>query len=137
VRPGAGFDARAGRHDDGRWANGDHRTDGHWNDGARDGRWAGRGDHWQPGRYPPVFSAHHRFHVGRYHAPYGFFARSWGFGDILPRGWYGPDYFIDDFLDFDLPYPPPGYEWVRVGDDALMIDEYTGRIVQVVRGIFW
>jgi len=130
-----GFDARDGRHDDGRWANGGERhRDGAWS--GRDGHWA-HGERWERGRFPSVVSSHHRFHVGAYRAPYGFFARSWGFGDILPRGWYGPDYFIDDFLDFDLPYPPPGYEWVRVGPDALMIDEYTGRIVQVVRGIFW
>jgi hypothetical protein len=126
-----GFEARGARPGDGQWQN-----------GARDGRWAGgadhwRGEHWRPGHYPPVFWSHERFRIGAYRAPYGFFVRSWAFGDILPRGWYGPDYFIDDFLDFGLPYPPPGYEWVRVGPDALMIDQYTGRIVQVVRGIFW
>jgi Ni/Co efflux regulator RcnB len=63
--------------------------------------------------------------------------RSWQFGDFLPGGWFADPYWINDFNDYDLPYPPPGYEWVRVGPDALMVDRYTGRIVQVVRGIFW
>jgi Ni/Co efflux regulator RcnB len=138
---GGPIDRRDGR-GDGRWdGRGDGRGDNRWAGGRGDGRdgrdhW-GRGEHWQAGRFPPVFWAQQRFHVGGYRAPYGFFVRSWGFGDILPRGWYGPDYFIDDFIDYDLPYPPPGYEWVRVGGDALMIDRFTGRIVQVVRGIFW
>lgn len=84
-----------------------------------------------------MFWSPNRFHINPYRAPYGFYARSWGFGDFLPRGWYGEPYWIGDFINYDLPYPPPGFEWVRVGDDAIMVDQYTGRIVQVVRGIFW
>ena len=95
------------------------------------------GEHWQAGRAPAVLWSQNRYRIGGYRAPYGYYVRTWGFGDFLPRGWYGQDYWIGDFLDYDLPYPPPGYEWVRVGGDALMIDRFTGRIVQVVRGIFW
>ena len=84
-----------------------------------------------------MFWSHNRYRIGAYRQPYGFYVRSWGFGDFLPRGWFARDYWLDDFLDYDLPYPPPGYEWVRVGGDAIMVDQYTGRIVQVVRGIFW
>jgi Ni/Co efflux regulator RcnB len=93
--------------------------------------------HWQPGRFPPVMSAQNRFRAGYYRPPYGYYSRAWGFGDFLPRPWFVHDYWLDNFLDFGLPYPPPGYTWVRVGPDALMIDRFTGRIVQVVRGIFW
>ena len=63
--------------------------------------------------------------------------RSWGFGEVLPRSWYGSGYGITDPWRFDLPLPPPGFDWVRAGDDALLIDQYTGRIVQVVRNLFW
>jgi Ni/Co efflux regulator RcnB len=93
--------------------------------------------HWQAGRSPTVFQSHARFHAGAYRPPSGYYARSWGFGQILPRAWFARNYWMTDFLDFGLPYPPPGYTWVRVGPDALMIDQYSGRIVQVVRGIFW
>jgi Ni/Co efflux regulator RcnB len=116
------------------------RFDGRGGGGQVDGRnnpWGGRGARWQPGHAPPVFWSHDRFHAGGYRAPYGYYVRSWAFGDFLPRDWFGDPYFIGDFLDYDLPYPPPGFEWVRVGPDALMVDRYTGRIVQVVRGIFW
>jgi Ni/Co efflux regulator RcnB len=138
-----GRDFRDTRRDGGN-RDGGNRDGGRWNGANRDGdhRDGGNnpwrhGDRWQAGRAPPVFWSQNRFRIGGYRAPYGYYVRTWGFGDFLPRGWYGQDYFIGDFLDYDLPYPPPGYEWVRVGGDALMIDRYTGRVVQVVRGIFW
>lgn len=137
-RPDGHYD---GRYDDRGNGRGDGRSGGFAHDGnhgdPRYNPWGGAGQRWQPGHAPPVFWSHDRYHAGGYRAPYGFYVRSWGFGDFLPRGWYAQDYWIGDFLDYDLPYPPPGYEWVRVGGDALMVDRYTGRIVQVVRGIFW
>jgi Ni/Co efflux regulator RcnB len=134
VPPHAG-DRGGDRNHDGRGP-----ASGRW-DGHNDGRggqphWQ-HGEHWQRGRLPPVFWSQQRYHLRPYRAPYGYYVRDWGFGDLLPRGWFGQDYWIDDFLDYDLPYPPPGYEWVRVGGDALLIDRYSGRIAQVVRGIFW
>ena len=33
--------------------------------------------------------------------------------------------------------PMPGTVWVRYGDDALLIDRYTGEVIQVAYGIFW
>jgi Ni/Co efflux regulator RcnB len=105
----------------------------------RDGRDGGRGvqQRWERGRYPPVYWSQQRYRLGAYRAPYGYYSRAWAFGDFLPRGWYAEDYWLDDFFDYGLPYPPPGFEWVRVGGDALLVDRYSGRIVQVVRGIFW
>ena len=38
---------------------------------------------------------------------------------------------------YGLPYPPPGTVWVRYGDDALLIDQYTGEIVEVIYGLFY
>lgn len=123
------------------------RHDGDRYDGDRYGRndhrdWDRRDDrgrpHWQQGRYPPVYRSQHRYrYSGYYRPPIGFYAYNWGFGDFLPRGWYGPDYLLYDWWSYGLPYPPPGYDWVRVGDDALLIDSYTGRVVQVVRFLFW
>ena len=135
--PAPNYANRPPRDGDRRWAgDGQYRYgDGRWD---RDGRgppanWR----HWERGRLPPIYAAPHRYRVGAYHRPYGWYVRSWGFGDFLPRGWFAPDYWIGDFWDYDLPYPPPGFHWVRVGDDALLVDDYSGRIVQVVNDIFW
>ncbi len=131
------------RNDDHRGDRGDRRD---WGDrgGPRPGgpgfdprRGDGGERHWERGRYPPVYQSDRRFRISPYRYPRGFYNRAWVFGDILPRGWFGSDYLLGDFYDYGLPYPPPGYDWVRVGPDALMIDRYTGRIVQVVRYIFY
>ncbi|THD70146.1 RcnB family protein [Phenylobacterium sp.] len=132
VPPGTGraADVRPEQRHDGRSAGGPQFD-------ARNSPWGGRGARWQAGHAPPVLWSQDRFHAGFYRPPYGYYVRAWGFGDFLPRGWFGQPYWIGDFMNYDLPYPPPGFEWVRVGPDALMIDRFTGRIVQVVRGIFW
>ena len=59
------------------------------------------------------------------------------FGEILPRGWYDEPYRLMDWWIYGLPMPPPGYDWVRVGYDAVQIDSWNGRVVQVVRMLFW
>ena len=63
--------------------------------------------------------------------------RNWAFGEFLPHAWYAPDWWIDEPWLFDLPLPPPGYAWVQVGPDALLVDQWSGRIVQVVRYLFY
>lgn len=93
-------------------------------------------DRWDRGRYPTVYFSPHRYrHAWR--PPPGFYVRIWSYGDFLPRDWYGPSWWLVDPWAYGLPLPPPGYDWVRAGDDALLVDQYTGRIVQVVRGVFW
>ncbi|MDB5475600.1 MAG: hypothetical protein JWP49_1111, partial [Phenylobacterium sp.] len=115
---------------------GDHRGGDHRDGDHRDGDHRDR-PQWRPGAFPHSFSSAHRFRYRPYLRPPHFFTRLWSYGEVLPRGWYGPQYLIEDWWDFDLPAPPPGYDWVRVGDDALLIDGYSGRIVQVIRAIFW
>jgi Ni/Co efflux regulator RcnB len=83
-----------------------------------------------------VQSSHH-FHNGDYRAPEGYQYRHWGYGDRLPHGYYARDYWIGDFLAFGLFAPPDGLVWVRVGNDALLIDQETGEVVQVQYGVFY
>jgi Ni/Co efflux regulator RcnB len=64
-------------------------------------------------------------------------ARRWSYGQNLPAAYYARSYWIDDFLLYALYGPPAGYVWVRVGDDALLIDRYTGRIAAVEYGVFY
>lgn len=109
--------------------------DRRWRDRDRDGRFD-RDSRWERGRYPSVYSSSNRYRYA-WRPPSGFYVRSWGFGDFLPRSWFGSGYWISDPWRFNLPRPPLGYDWVRAGDDALLIDQFTGRIVQVVRNIFW
>ncbi len=128
------------RRDDGRsrdrhaYAGGGHRSrpgDGH---GYRD---RDHGRSWySAGAYHQHYRAPYRYRAHAYRYPSGYFARSWAFGEYLPRGWYTPTYYLD-WRAFDLPYPPIGCEWVRVGDDALLVDVWTGEILSVYYDIFW
>lgn len=79
----------------------------------------------------------HRFHAGTYNRPHGYHYRHWRYGQRLPSFYFVRDYWIMDYLMYSLFAPPDGYVWVRVGDDALLIDEYTGEIVRVEYGVFY
>ena len=83
------------------------------------------------------FRSPHRYHFGAYRRPSGWYAHRWTYGQRLPRGWYGRDYWITDWSLFGLIAPPADYTWVRVGDDALLIDADTGEIIQVDYGVFY
>ena len=84
------------------------------------------------------FSAPRRFRSpAPYRRPGGWYARRWTFGEILPSLFWAPDYWLNDYRDFGLMAPPPGTVWVRNGDDALLIDRYSGEIIQVAYGIFY
>jgi len=62
--------------------------------------------------------------------------RSWSFGDYLPGGWYSSSYYLDWFR-YGLPQPPIGCEWVRVGDNAMLVDVWSGRVLSVYYDLFW
>ena len=82
-------------------------------------------------------TAQHPYHFGDYRAPPGYAYHRYGFGDHLPQAYYVRDYWIVNFLNFGLVTPPDDYVWVRYGPDAILIDEDTGEIVQVVYDQFY
>ena len=53
-----------------------------------------------------------------------------------PRAFWASEYYLSDYWLFGLEVPPVGYEWVRNGADALLIDTNTGEILQVEYGVF-
>ena len=79
---------------------------------------------------------HSRFHVPPYRYPYNWGYRSWRVGERLPYLFLSDLYYID-FGPYGLPRPPYGYRWVRFGPDVLLVNVYTGEIVDVVYDIFY
>jgi Ni/Co efflux regulator RcnB len=59
------------------------------------------------------------------------------FGERLPVTFYVRDYWIADFALYGLIEPWPGYEWIRVGDDAVLVDIETGEVIRVEYGLFY
>jgi Ni/Co efflux regulator RcnB len=83
------------------------------------------------------FTAPRHFHAGAYRRPAGWYSHQWAFGEFLPAAFWARDYWLVDFMDFGLPPPPYGAVWVRVGNDALLIDQGTGEIITVEYGLFY
>jgi len=81
---------------------------------------------WRPSIHGPPF---------RY--PPGFGYRRWSSGLFLPRTFIAPPFFYDNFMPLGLAQPPFGFRWIRYGPDLLLVDVTTGRIADVVYGVFW
>ena len=76
------------------------------------------------------------FRIGIYYDPFGYGYRSFDIGYRLYPNYYGQQYWIDPGM-YSLPFPPPGTQWVRYWNDALLVDMYTGEVVDVIHGFFW
>ena len=86
--------------------------------------------------YQHNYKAARSYKIGPYHRPTGWVAHHWGYGEILPRAYWTSQYLLADYWLFSLEVPPTGYEWVRDGDDALLVNTDTGEILQVEYGVF-
>jgi hypothetical protein len=89
--------------------------------------------------FPRTFNIGQRFQWrgGPWRGPQGFYYRPWFYGQILPVGWFSAQYYINDYYDYQLPVPPYGYEWIRNGPDALLVDIGSGEVVSSVPGVFY
>jgi len=124
------------------WDRGDrnrHGNDRRWNRGDRDHNWNHnwRNDHrydWQRYRY----SNRSRFHMPRYYSPYrGYGYNRFSIGYFLEPLFYSSNYWISDPWQYRLPPAYPGTRWVRYYDDVLLVDTYTGEVVDVIYDFFW
>lgn len=106
-----------------------------WNNRYGNGQWNGRS--WQGRDYRRAYNADRRFRAGSYNRPSGWYYRRWTLGSILPSLFFSQNYWLDDYTSYGLPFPPPGAVWVRYGNDAILVDEWSGEIIQVVYNIFY
>jgi|GEM_PF-1203901 len=108
----------------------DRRNDGYRNDGRYDRRYNydGRRSEWRADR---------RYDAGRYYYPRGYNYRAWSVGGYVPRPYWGERYWVGRPVAYGLPYAARGLRWIRVGPDAVLIRQYNGSVVRVVRGIFY
>jgi Ni/Co efflux regulator RcnB len=97
----------------------------------------------EPGFRPGFYLRDHgwrgggRFRAPFYRYPSGWGYRRWAFGAFLPGAFLAPDYFIGSYWTYGLPAPPPGYHWIRVGPDALLVRYGDGYVLDAVYGIFY
>lgn len=109
-----------------------HRPGGYrLRDRDRDRTW------YDASRWHRTYKATNRYRASRYVYPSGWYTRVWSFGDTLPnRSWYAQSYYLD-WWRYHLPRPPIGTEWIRMRDDAVLVDIWNGRVLAVYHDLFW
>ena len=83
------------------------------------------------------FRASRRFRGPDYRRPAGWYNHRWTFGEFLPSAFWARDYWLNDYGAYDLPPPPYGAIWVRVGRDALLVDQDSGEVITVEYDVFY
>ena len=119
----------------------------HWTGQNSGQRWAGHNDgqrwssQWRnDNRYDwQRYRARNQsiFRIGSYYDPFGWSYRRPSIGITLYAGYYQPDYWLDDPWQYRLPPVYGPYRWVRYYDDALLVDIYSGQVVDVIDNFFW
>lgn len=78
------------------------------------------------------------YRAGRYYAPVrGWNYRRLGIGFTLGAPFYASSFWITDPWSYRLPPAYGQYRWVRYFGDVLLVDIYTGEVVDVVNDFFW
>ena len=77
------------------------------------------------------------FRLGRYYDPYGWSYRRCSIGYNLWPSYYGSSFWLNDPWKYRLPPAYGPYRWVRYYDDALLVNIYTGQVVDVIHNFFW
>lgn len=77
------------------------------------------------------------FRLGFYYDPFGYNYRRWSIGSLLYPSYYGSRYWLNDPWQYRLPPVYGPYRWVRYWNDALLVNVYTGEVVDVIHSFFW
>ena len=78
------------------------------------------------------------FRLSPYYSPY----RNWGYsrfsiGLFLEPLFYSNRYWLNDPYQYRLPPAPPGTRWIRYYNDVLLVDTWSGEVVDVIYNFFW
>ncbi|HJQ16313.1 MAG TPA: RcnB family protein [Allosphingosinicella sp.] len=78
-----------------------------------------------------------RRHIA-YASPY----RGWRYRPVtvgyqLRPAFYGSRYYISDFGRYNVRAPGRWQRWIRYGDDLLLVNVRTGRVLEVIRNRYW
>ena len=107
-----------------------HSTPVHWNTGWRNNH---RYD-WYNWR------SRHRslFRLGFYSDPFGWGYQPYSVGwRMWPNYYRSSSYWLNDPWQYRLPYAPAGTRWIRYYDDAILVDTWSGQVVDVIYNFFW
>ena len=108
-----------------RYSGNDRRWNNHWR-GDRNYDWRNHRN-----RHRSIFR------LGNYWDPYGSRYRRFSIGFSLFPSYYQSNFWLNDPWQYRLPPAYGPYRWVRYYNDALLVDIYTGQVVDVEYNVFW
>lgn len=89
---------------------------------------------WQRYRY----SNRNLFRSGAYYAPYrNYRYNRLSIGVVLDSLFFSNRYWLNDPYQYRLPHAPYGTQWVRYYNDVVLVDTYTGEVIDVIHDFFW
>lgn len=123
----------------------DDRNDRRWNGndnryrGDRSRNWSRDWRHDRRYDWRSYRNSHRNYYrLPRYYSPYPHYGyRRFSIGLTLGSLFYGQRYWIDDPWYYRLPPAYGNYRWIRYYDDALLVDIYSGQVVDVIYDFFW
>ncbi|MCP5397341.1 MAG: RcnB family protein [Sphingomonadaceae bacterium] len=78
------------------------------------------------------------YRLGRYYAPYrDYYYSRISIGFYLDSLFYSNRYWVSDPWQYRLPPVYGPYRWVRYYDDVMLVDIYSGEVVDVIYDFFW
>lgn len=122
------------------WNSNNGRRDG-WNNNNRgdNRRWSNdwrRDNRYNWSQYRTLNRGFYR--LPTYYAPYrGYGYNRLSIGIFLNSGFYGNNYWINDPWSYRLPPAYGSYRWVRYWNDVILVDTYSGEVVDVIHNFFW
>ncbi|HTW35019.1 MAG TPA: RcnB family protein [Rhizomicrobium sp.] len=82
-------------------------------------------------------TATHHYDDGTFAAPAGYTYTRYNVGDHVPGVLLSSDgLMLTDYANYQLVAPPRGLEWIRVGNDALLVNRANGEVIQTDYGLF-
>ena len=87
-------------------------------------------------QYRRTITTTKHYDAGAFVAPSGYTYTRYELGQRVNGELLGKNYTLSSYGDYALQVPPSGLEWIRVGDDALLVDRNTGEVVQSDYGLF-
>jgi Ni/Co efflux regulator RcnB len=88
---------------------------------------------WRESKHDRKWERKHRRHYVVYVAPH----RGWRYrplyvGYRLEPAFYGSRYYINDYRAYGVNYPGRDKRWIRYGDDLLLVNLRTGRVLRII-----
>jgi Ni/Co efflux regulator RcnB len=88
-------------------------------------------------QYRRTITTTRHYNAGAFVAPTGYTYSRYELGARMPAVLLGDDSLVlTNYSTYALTAPPSGLTWIRVGNDALLVDRKTGEVVETDYGLF-